>query len=201
MEFKVEDIVACMMIKIQAAEYTSPAVAGAESNICRKASALRPSALLHNHDYNPLHLHYICLGNMVTGVETAGLILGSIPLILAGLEFYAKGIAVTKRCWRYREEFGLLVDKLGTENALCVNSLNLLLIGVVRHKNMEAFIKDPCAGRWKEQKFEAELKKRLGTSYESYINVINRVHSIMGAFRNRLKLDAVEQVRRIPQTK
>lgn len=40
---------------------------------------------------------------MVTGVEAAGLVLGSIPLILAGLEFYAKGINVTKRYWKYKE--------------------------------------------------------------------------------------------------
>jgi hypothetical protein len=40
---------------------------------------------------------------MVTGIETAGLVLGSIPLILASLQFYAEGINVTKRYWKYKE--------------------------------------------------------------------------------------------------
>lgn len=62
---------------------------------------------------------------MVTGVETAGLVLGSIPLILASLEFYANGIAVTKRYWRYKEEFKSLVVELRTEHTMCVNSINM----------------------------------------------------------------------------
>lgn len=44
-----------------------------------------------------------CTATMVTGVEAAGLVLGSIPLILAGLQFYVEGIHVTKRYWKYKE--------------------------------------------------------------------------------------------------
>ncbi len=51
---------------------------------------------------------------MVTGVETAGLVLGAIPLILAGLQFYVEGIDCTKRYWKYKE---------------CVNTSRLVLFG------------------------------------------------------------------------
>lgn len=131
---------------------------------------------------------------MVTGVETAGLVLGSIPLILAGLEFYANGIAVTKRYWRYREEFKSLIVELRTEHTICVNSVNMLLIGVVKQKDMAEFLVDPCGERWKEEIYDRKLKQRLGTTYESYIETITQLYSTANAFKQRLKLDASGKV-------
>ena len=126
---------------------------------------------------------------MVTGVETAGLVLGSIPLILAGLEFYMKGIAVTKRCFKYREQFKSLIDELRTENAICINSINLLLVGIVKQKDMAEFLADPCGDRWKEERFDRKLKQRLGSSYESYIATISELSRTAHVFKQRLKLD------------
>lgn len=77
---------------------------------------------------------------MVTGVETAGLVLGSIPLILSGLEFYANGIAITKRYRRYHEEFKSMIVELQTEYTMCVNSINMLLVGIVKQKDMAEFL-------------------------------------------------------------
>jgi hypothetical protein len=37
----------------------------------------------------------------MSGIEVAGLVLGAIPLILAGLQFYGEGINVTKRYAKY----------------------------------------------------------------------------------------------------
>ena len=131
---------------------------------------------------------------MVTGVETAGLVLGSIPLILATLEFYGRGIAVTKRCFKYREQFQSLIVELRTENAICVNSINLLLVGIVTQKNMAGFLADPCGDRWKEEKFHLKLKQRLGTSYDSYMAAINELSRTADVFKDKLKLDASGKV-------
>ena len=39
----------------------------------------------------PIHLHNVNIGSMVTGVETAGLVLGSIPLLILAIEKWHKG--------------------------------------------------------------------------------------------------------------
>ncbi|RYP66475.1 hypothetical protein DL770_008797 [Monosporascus sp. CRB-9-2] len=127
---------------------------------------------------------------MVTGVESAGLVLGAIPLVLAGLEFYAKGIAVTKRCFKYREQFQSLIRELRTENIICTNSINLLLVGVVNQKDMADFLAEPCGDRWKEAKFDQRLKQRLGASYDSYMATIDELGKAAEIFRQRLKLDS-----------
>ena len=69
---------------------------------------------------------------MVTGVETAGLVLGSIPLIVKALELCVKGSANCKRFWRYRRELESLLHELRTEETVFVNTINILLFGVVR---------------------------------------------------------------------
>ncbi|KAF2826328.1 hypothetical protein CC86DRAFT_394335 [Ophiobolus disseminans] len=126
---------------------------------------------------------------MATGVEAAGLVLGSIPLILAGLQFYAEGISVTKRYWRYREEVNGLLAELRTENSLYINSINMLLIGVVEQKDMAVFLADPGGEKWKEPKFDRRLQKRLGSSYSSYLETINLLMATAERFKERLKLN------------
>ncbi|KAF2006150.1 hypothetical protein P154DRAFT_529843 [Amniculicola lignicola CBS 123094] len=125
----------------------------------------------------------------MSGVEAAGLVLGSIPLILAGLEFYAKGIAVTKRYWKYREEFKSLTTELRTENCMFERNIEMLLTGVVKPKEMAEFIADPCASRWNGTEFEEKLRGRLGApTYESYMDTIEQMKNTADAFKDRLKL-------------
>ena len=131
---------------------------------------------------------------MATGVEAAGLVLGSIPLILAGLQFYAEGISVTKRYWRFREEVNGLLAELRTENSLYINSINMLLIGVVEQKDMAVFLADPGGECWKEHKFDRKLQKRLGSSYASYLETINLLMVTAERFKERLKLDKTGKV-------
>ncbi|KAF1961193.1 hypothetical protein CC80DRAFT_232468 [Byssothecium circinans] len=126
---------------------------------------------------------------MATGVETAGLVLATIPLILECLKFYMKGIETTKRCFKYREQFHSLVRELSTENAVYINTLNLLLDGTVKPKDMAEFLSDPRGSRWKDEKFDRKLKQRLGASYEPYMETMDDLKQTVEKFKQRLKLD------------
>ncbi|KAH7372042.1 hypothetical protein BKA66DRAFT_534758 [Pyrenochaeta sp. MPI-SDFR-AT-0127] len=127
---------------------------------------------------------------MATGIEAAGLVLSSIPLILAGLQFYAEGISVTKRYWRYKEEIRTILYELGAENTMYINSINMLLIGVVSQKDMAEFLTDPGGTRWKDVEFDRKLHNRLGSSYESYMESIVHLGNATEKFKEKLKLDA-----------
>lgn len=132
---------------------------------------------------------------MATGIEAAGLVLGAIPLILKGLQFYAEGIAVTKRYWKYKEEVNNILYELGAENTMYINSINMLLVGVVSQKDMTEFLADPGGPRWKEAKFDRKLRSRLGASYDSYMKSIEHLVIIAERFKERLKLDSNGKVR------
>jgi hypothetical protein len=126
---------------------------------------------------------------MATGIEAAGLVLGSIPLILAGLQFYAEGIAITKRYWKYKEEMNSLLYELRAENTMYINCINILLFGVVSQKDMAEFLKDPGGNRWKEQKFDQDLQRRLGASYGTYMETVQQMIKTADKFKEKLKLD------------
>jgi hypothetical protein len=126
---------------------------------------------------------------MATGIEAAGLVLGAIPLILAGLEFYAKGIAVTKRYWKYKEEIETISQQLRSQGIIYLNTINILLIGVVESKEMAEFLATPGGPRWQEKKFDQKLQARLGTSYSTYMETINQ----LGTIAERLRLNSAGQ--------
>jgi hypothetical protein len=128
---------------------------------------------------------------MASGIEAAGLVLGSIPLILAGLQFYAEGISMTKRYFRYREEVNSLLVELRAENTLYTNSINMLLNGVVKQKE----IANPGGDHWKNRDFDSKLRKRLGTSYSPYLDSINHLVTITERYKEKLKLNSSGKVR------
>jgi hypothetical protein len=134
---------------------------------------------------------------MASGVEAAGLVLGSIPLILAGLQFYAEGIGVTMRYWKYREEVNSLLVELRTENSLYINSINMLLNGVVKQKEIAIFLADPGGDCWKDPDFDSRLRKRLGTSYGPYLDSINHLVVITERYKDKLKLNSSGKVREV----
>jgi hypothetical protein len=78
---------------------------------------------------------------MVTGVETAGLILGSIPLIISALEHYAEGIETIGKWWRYKRELASLKRILGAEYDRFLNTLEELLAGIVPDATLAELLK------------------------------------------------------------
>jgi hypothetical protein len=130
----------------------------------------------------------------MSGVEVAGLVLGALPILLAGLQFYAEGIAVTKRYWKYREEVNSLLDDLKAESSVYQNSIETILLGVVDARDVAEFLSKPGGVLWMTPGFERKLKKRLSTSYESYLSTILKLCTTAETFKARLKLGDSGQV-------
>ena len=130
----------------------------------------------------------------MSGVEVAGLVLGALPILLAGLQFYAEGIAVTKRYWKYREEVNSLLDDLKAESSIYQNSIETILLGVVDARDVAEFLAKPGGDLWLAPSFERKLKKRLGTSYDAYLSTILKLCTTAETFKARLKLGDTGQV-------
>lgn len=67
----------------------------------------------------------------MSGIELAGLVLGAIPVVVAGLESYIKGVATIKRYSKYKNELKSLRTSLTTEYDIFRNSCEELLEGLV----------------------------------------------------------------------
>jgi len=76
----------------------------------------------------------------------------------------------------------------------------MLLIGVVGQTEMAIILADPGGAQWKDKRFERNLKKRLGTSYTSYLEIINQLMKIADQLKERLKLDSYGKVKSSSRT-
>jgi hypothetical protein len=132
---------------------------------------------------------------MAAGIEVAGLVLGTTPLLLVGLQFYAEGIGVTKRYWQYRAHVNDILVELRSENSLYFNTINMLLVDVVDQKEIALFLAEPGGDRWKNAHFDRRPKKRLGASYVSYWETVDRLSLVVEQFKEKLKLDSSGKVR------
>lgn len=126
---------------------------------------------------------------MVTGVETAGLILGSLPLIISALEHYAEGISTIEKWWRYKRELASLKRILGAEYDRFLNTLEELLAGLVPDATLADLLNCPGGVGWQSEDLSAKLQLRLRKSYNSYLNTINDLNEVISILKAKLELD------------
>lgn len=68
----------------------------------------------------------------MSGFEIAGAVLAGLPLVIAALQYYAKGMGTAKRWHRYQPGLRSLVDLIDTEQTIFSNTIEQLLTGLVR---------------------------------------------------------------------
>jgi hypothetical protein len=63
----------------------------------------------------------------MSGAEIAGFVLGSIPLVISGLEHYAEGVSTIKIMFNAPSEFKSMSRRLTVEHRILRNTVELLL--------------------------------------------------------------------------
>jgi hypothetical protein len=126
---------------------------------------------------------------MVTGVETAGLILGSLPLIISALEHYAEGVGTIEKWWRYKRELASLKRVLGAEYDRFLNTLEELLVGLVPDAALADLLKTPGGVGWADAELSRKLQARLRNSYRSYVETIDDFSEVVSDLKSKLELD------------
>lgn len=124
----------------------------------------------------------------MSGIEAAGLVLGAIPLVVAGLKSYVEGVATVKRYFRYKNELKSLLRGLTTEYDIFRNSCEELLEGLAQPHEMTILLEKPGEGLWKDPVIQQKLKGRLQEAYLGYIETMNAMESAVMDFQMRLKL-------------
>jgi hypothetical protein len=125
---------------------------------------------------------------MVTGVEIAGIILGSIPLIISGLEHYAEGIGTIEKWWRYKKELASLKRVFGAEYDRFLNTLEELLAGIVPDAALASLLMAPGGAGWGDAELNRKLQARLRNSYISYLETINDFSEVVSILKSKLEL-------------
>ncbi|KAH7380245.1 hypothetical protein DE146DRAFT_289547 [Phaeosphaeria sp. MPI-PUGE-AT-0046c] len=124
----------------------------------------------------------------MSGLEVAGVVLGSLPLIISAFEHYASGVHTAKRYWRYKSELRSLLLQIQTERGIFINTLEQLLGGVVRIEHMTEFLSNPEGDAWKNADVDLKLKERLRGAYDIYLGNVSGMNRSLEAMMVKLQL-------------
>lgn len=101
---------------------------------------------------------------MVTGVEAAGLVLGSFPILVEGLKMFHNGVDTIKMMRRSKFEVVLrrFLRDIEIQSWTYHNTCQTLLGGLLTPAELDGLLKDPKGLKWKTPELETALSLRLG---------------------------------------
>ncbi|CAK7229613.1 hypothetical protein SBRCBS47491_007309 [Sporothrix bragantina] len=124
----------------------------------------------------------------MSGIEIAGLILGSIPLAISAMEHYADGVSTLKRYQRYRHELTVLINILKTERVKLLNTCDKLLVGLAAPSQIEAMLDEPFGPLWREPRLQTAIQMRLWRSHGVFQTTISDVYAAIKEMFHKLGL-------------
>lgn len=111
----------------------------------------------------------------MSGLEVAGIVLGSIPLLVTVLEHYGEGLSTIQRWRKYHRELESLILNLETERLRLQNVCEKLLIGLVPASEIEVMIDEPLGDLWRRESVDKKIQARLWKSTTVFQNTTNDI--------------------------
>lgn len=122
----------------------------------------------------------------MSGFEIAGIVLGSIPLVISTLEHYGDGLSALQRWRRYRREVHCLTRNLETERVKLQNVCEKLLVDIVPPSRIETMINDPMGNLWREEATQRKVRVRLWKGFDAFESTIGDVQTAVSEMNKRI---------------
>ncbi|KAF4846956.1 hypothetical protein CGCSCA4_v005962 [Colletotrichum siamense] len=108
----------------------------------------------------------------MSGFEVAGVVLGTIPLVISALEHYKQGISTIRKWRNYDRELRSLTRNLETERVRFQDVCEKLLVGLVPPRQIETMVEHPFGPAWHEDKIQAKIEARLWRSFNIFEEIV-----------------------------
>ena len=129
----------------------------------------------------------------MSGVEIAGLLLGSFPLLISALEHYRASAEVLEDWWQIKKEYKKCKNEIKLQELAFESNLERFLLPlVVDDDEIGLLIADPGGALWKDPALEDTLKSRLPKSFELFLDIMHDIQEIMNGLRVELGLGRVD---------
>ncbi|KAH0559170.1 hypothetical protein GP486_004294 [Trichoglossum hirsutum] len=128
---------------------------------------------------------------MVTGIELAGLILATFPLVISTLEHYENGFQQIKEWVRFRGEFAMFLNAMNRQKIFFRQNIEELLSPIVASEyEMSQLLDAPGGPAWMDEELNEKLRKRLPGKYEyeCYISTVSAILELLEKLKHKLKI-------------
>ncbi|CAN9091712.1 unnamed protein product [Alternaria alternata] len=126
----------------------------------------------------------------MSGLEVAGIVLGTFPLLVSGIEHWRDVAKVGGFYWRIRKEYTKCQRDIQFHEIIYKNNLRELLLPLIQDaEEVAKLIADPCGKRWGDAALQQRLESRLNESYQSYQNTMTEMNEIAEELKKELCFD------------
>ena len=120
----------------------------------------------------------------MSGIEIAGLVIGTFPLLISGFEHYGKSVSAL---WRFHLAHKNCKHVLLYHHTLLeYNIEELLLPLVVDDDKLKRLIEDPAGKMWEDPELEERLKERLPGSYDVFLTIMIKINKLVEELKREL---------------
>lgn len=128
---------------------------------------------------------------MLTGVEIAGTILATFPLIISALEHYERGFQPIKEWIRFRGEFATFLNALVRQKIFFRQNMEELLSPIISSDyEMSVLLDNPGGSAWTNMELNDKLRRRLPGKYEyeCYTTTVSYILEVLEKLKGKLKI-------------
>lgn len=124
----------------------------------------------------------------MSGFEVAGIVLGTIPLLISALEHYERGIRMIQGFRRHAKVMHILATSLSTEQTILRNTCETLLGGIINPRDMKPLLADPFGPLWQDSNTHLLVERRLDHTAEDFEILIHSMKEAVEEMRVKLGL-------------
>ncbi|KAF7507655.1 hypothetical protein GJ744_010208 [Endocarpon pusillum] len=127
----------------------------------------------------------------MSGFEIAGVVLGSIPLLISGLHHYSKGLSTVENMRDYETVIENLVTSLSMSLIIFRTSCEQLLAPLMLpDEQFRELLANPQTDAWKDNELCEKLNERLGrAAYLSYKKAVKLLYKRIHLLKKKLDLN------------
>jgi hypothetical protein len=131
----------------------------------------------------------------MSGFEIAGIVLGTIPLVIAALEHYRAGKGVASSFIKWHGHLDTLVFRLKLQHTFFYLQIRDLLreSGVAEVIGCDDLREEDCITLLRDPKTGVELREYFGPLYETFLEILERYETCLRTISGKLG-----HLRRIP---
>lgn len=113
----------------------------------------------------------------MAGIETVGLVLGILPLIISAAEHYEDVFTPFKRYRKFAPELQIFQQQIGTQKTIFRNECHLLLASFTCRQIAQTMLKDAKHPSWIDSSMDEKLVEQLGDSASTCKIIIEQIES------------------------
>jgi hypothetical protein len=134
----------------------------------------------------------------MSGFEVVGVVLGSVPLLISGLEHYRNGIDTIQNMVHYIEVVNIIVISVDTNLAIYQQSCEALLSRLMLPPHtFQELLDNPNSPLWSDREIASQIREQFGSNreYEVYLTAVKNLNQRISKLKSKLGLDDNFQVR------